>query len=69
VLHFPTQCIRLELERASSPVRVFEIMAPLVDSPFSTGVTLEQKVSPADAVSAELGDQPLLVRGRHGWIR
>jgi uncharacterized oxidoreductase len=54
-LHSLTQSVRLQLERNGSPVRVFEFMAPLVDSPFSAGVVSDQKVSVSEAV-AELFD-------------
>jgi uncharacterized oxidoreductase len=50
-LHSLTQSVRLQLERDRSPVGVFEFMAPLVDSPFSSGVVSEQKVSASEAVS------------------
>lgn len=54
-LHSLTQSVRLQLERNGSPVKVFEFMAPLVDSPFSAGVVSDQKVSVFEAV-AELFD-------------
>ncbi len=54
-LHSLTLSLRLQLERNGSKIKVFEFMAPLVDSPFSSGVVSEDKVSVADAV-AELFD-------------
>ncbi|MEJ2864788.1 SDR family oxidoreductase [Actinomycetospora flava] len=50
-LHSLTQAVRLQLERNGSAVKVFEFMAPLVDSPFASGVISDQKVSPEAAVA------------------
>ena len=53
-LHSLVQSIRLQLERNGSRTRVFELMAPLVDSPFSAHVVSDQKVSPESVISALL---------------
>ncbi|WP_249998565.1 SDR family oxidoreductase [Actinoplanes sp. M2I2] len=50
-LHSLTQAVRLQLERNGSPIRVFEFMAPLVDSPFSAGVRSDQKMPLGEAVA------------------
>ena len=52
-LHSLTQSVRLQLERDGSNIKVFEFMAPLVESPFSAGVASDQKM-PASTAIAEL---------------
>lgn len=42
--------LRLVMERQHPAVEVFELMAPLVDSPFSKAVTSEAKVSPESVI-------------------
>lgn len=54
-LHSLTQSVRLQLERDGSNIKVFEFMAPAVDSPFSAAVNSDVKITPAAAV-AELFD-------------
>ncbi len=51
-LHSLVQSVRLQLERDGSPIKVFEFMAPLVDSPFSAGVVSDRKMPATDAVAA-----------------
>lgn len=43
--------LRLVLERKSSAIKLFELMAPLVDSPFSKGVTSDLKVEPEEVIN------------------
>jgi uncharacterized oxidoreductase len=50
-LHSLVQSVRLQLERNSSRITVFEFMAPLVDSPFSAGVISDDKMPAAEAVA------------------
>ena len=45
--------VGLQLERDGSNIEVYEFMAPLVDSPFSAGVTSDMKMPTATA-GAEL---------------
>ena len=54
-LHSLTQSVRLQLERDGSNIKVFEFMAPLVDSPFSAGVISGMKM-PVPTAVAELFD-------------
>lgn len=54
-LHSLVLSIRLQLERDGSKIKVFEFMAPLVESPFSAGVVSDQKMPAATAI-AELLD-------------
>ncbi|MEQ3553926.1 SDR family NAD(P)-dependent oxidoreductase [Pseudonocardia nematodicida] len=61
-LHSYTQSIRLQMQRqGTGHVRVVELMAPLVDAPFSSNVHSAQKVSPASVITALIdglaGDQ------------
>ncbi|AZM61978.1 hypothetical protein DMA10_11300 [Streptomyces sp. WAC 01420] len=51
-LHSLVQSVRLQLERDGSPIKVFEFMAPLVDSPFSAGVVSDRKMPATDAIAA-----------------
>jgi uncharacterized oxidoreductase len=53
-LHSLVQSMRLVLQRQQSTIKVFELMAPLVDSPFSKDVHSDHKVPPADVISALL---------------
>lgn len=50
-LHSLALGVRLQLERDGSDIKVFEFMAPLVDSPFSAGVISDMKMSVATAVT------------------
>lgn len=50
-LHSLVQSMRLVLQRRQSTIKVFELMAPLVDSPFSKDVHSDNKVPPADVIS------------------
>lgn len=50
-LHSLTQSVRLQLERDGSKIKVFEFMAPPVDSPFSAAVVSDMKISPAEAIA------------------
>lgn len=52
-LHSLVLSVRLQLERNGSHIKVFDFMAPLVDSPFSAGVVSDQKM-PAVTAIAEL---------------
>lgn len=54
-LHSLAQSVRLQLERDGSAFKVFEFMAPLVDSPFSAGVKTEEKMPAAEAVAELFG--------------
>ena len=47
--------VRVQLERDGSRIKVFEFMAPLVESPFSADVVSDQKMPAATAI-AELFD-------------
>lgn len=42
--------LRLVLQRKKSSIKLFELMAPLVDSPFSKGVSSDLKVAPIDVI-------------------
>lgn len=52
-LHSFIQSARLVLAKRGSPIKWFELIAPLVDSPFATHVVSDQKVPP-EQVIAEL---------------
>ncbi|TMQ90967.1 SDR family NAD(P)-dependent oxidoreductase [Actinomadura soli] len=55
-LHSLAQSARLTLQRKGSPIKVFEILAPLVDSPFAKDVPSEHKLPPADVIRDVLAD-------------
>lgn len=42
--------LRLVLQRKKSPIKLYELMAPLVDSPFSKAVQSDLKVSPDSVI-------------------
>jgi uncharacterized oxidoreductase len=42
--------LRLVLQRKKSPIKLYELMAPLVDSPFSKAVQSDLKVSPSSVI-------------------
>jgi len=42
--------VRLQLQRDGCKLKVFEFLAPLVDTPFSAGVTSDQKMPAQTAV-------------------
>lgn len=50
-LHSYILSMRLVLERKKSSVKVFELVLPLVDSPFSSAVQSDLKMSPEKAVN------------------
>ena len=43
--------MRLTLQRRQSPIKVFEIFAPLVDSPFAAAVDAPGKLPPAQVIA------------------
>jgi uncharacterized oxidoreductase len=49
-LHSYIKGLRLVLERKSSPIALYELMAPLVESPFSSAVQSDLKVSPESVI-------------------
>lgn len=49
-LHSLCQSMRFVLGRSGSPIKVFELMLPLLDTPFSKDVKGEGKMPPAEAV-------------------
>lgn len=51
-LHSYVQSMRLVLQRKNSSVRVFDLMAPLVDSPFADHVHSDKKVAPSEVITA-----------------
>lgn len=53
-LHSLVQAERFVLKRAGSNIKVFELMAPLVDSPFARDVKSDAKVPPAEIADALL---------------
>lgn len=53
-LHSLCQTMRFVLGRAGSPIRVFEVMAPLTDSPFAQHVVSDDKVPPSVVAQAVL---------------
>jgi len=50
----PGQTMRFVLGRAGSPIRVFEVMAPLTDSPLAQHVVSDDKVPPSVVAQAIL---------------
>ena len=42
--------LRLVLERKKSPIKLFELMAPLVDTPFSEAVESDAKLTPGEVI-------------------
>ena len=64
-LHSLVQAERFVLQNAGSSIKVFELMAPLVDSPFAKDVNSDAKVPPgevADALLANLEQDVLEMR-------
>lgn len=53
-LHSLCQTMRFVLTRKKSPIKVFEVMAPLVDSPFAKDVVSDDKVPPSEVAQAIL---------------
>jgi uncharacterized oxidoreductase len=53
-LHAYILAMRFQLTQNQSPVRVFEFVAPLVDTPFSAGVKSDAKKSPEAAINGLL---------------
>ena len=53
-LHSLCLSMRFVLDRAGSPIRVFEVMAPLVDTPFAQHVVSDQKATPREVAQAVL---------------
>jgi len=51
-LHSYTQGIRLALERKGSTIKVFEMMLPLVDTPFASAIKSDDKAQPRDVAAA-----------------
>ncbi|UII26736.1 SDR family NAD(P)-dependent oxidoreductase [Fulvivirga maritima] len=49
-LHSYIKALRLVLQRQKSSIEVYELMAPLVDSPFSKAVHSDLKVSPEEVI-------------------
>jgi uncharacterized oxidoreductase len=49
-LHNYIQGLRLVLQRKKSPIALYELMAPLVDSPFSAAVHSDLKVKPEEII-------------------
>jgi len=57
--------MRLTLPRRQSPIKVFEIFAPLVDSPFAAAVNAPGKLPPAQVIAEvieALGNDVLEIR-------
>jgi uncharacterized oxidoreductase len=64
-LHSYVQSMRLTLQRRQSPIKVFEIFAPLVDSPFAAAVNAPGKLPPAQVIAEvieALGNDVLEIR-------
>ena len=61
-MHSYVQSMRLTLQRRRSPIKVFEIFAPLVDSPFAAAVNAPGKLPAAQVVADGLVSraEPLL---------
>lgn len=53
-LHSLCQSMRFVLGRAGSPIQVFEVMAPLTDSPFAQDVVSNDKVPPSEVAQTVL---------------
>lgn len=53
-LHSLVLAMRLVLQKTGSDIKVFELMAPLVDTPFSRDVNSDAKVPPAEVADALL---------------
>lgn len=53
-LHSYTLSLRLVLEQKKSHIKVFELMAPLVDTPFSKGIDSDQKMSSSKVIETML---------------
>ena len=53
-LHSLVLTMRWVLAKSASPIKVFEVMAPLVDSPFAQHVHSDAKVAPAEVAAAIL---------------
>ena len=55
-LHSLVQAERFVLQNAGSNIKVFELMAPLVDSPFAKDVNSDAKVPPGEVADALLAN-------------
>lgn len=53
-LHSLCLSMRFVLERSCSPIKVFEVMAPMVDTPFAAHVSSDMKVPASDVAQAVL---------------
>lgn len=53
-LHSLCLTMRFVLDRAGSPVKIFEVMAPMVDTPFAEHVVSDMKVPPGEVAQAVL---------------
>jgi uncharacterized oxidoreductase len=53
-LHSLVLAMRLVLQKTGSDIKVFELMAPLVDTPFAKDVNSDAKVPPAEVADALL---------------
>jgi uncharacterized oxidoreductase len=53
-LHSLVQSMRMVLQRRGSSIKVFELMAPLVDTPFAKDIHSDHKVPPAEVIAALL---------------
>ncbi len=53
-LHSLCLSMRFVLDRAGSPIRIFEIMAPMVDTPFAKEVKSDMKVPASEVAQAVL---------------
>lgn len=51
-LHSYVQSMRFVLQRKNSTIRVFDLMAPLVDSPFASHVHSDEEVAPSEVITA-----------------
>jgi uncharacterized oxidoreductase len=54
-LHSLVMSMRASLDRKNSPIKLFELIAPLVDSPFSQEVISDQKMPAKDVIEALIG--------------
>ena len=55
-LHSLVLSMRFVLQKTGSDIKVFELMAPLVDTPFSKDVNSDAKVPPAEVADALLAN-------------
>lgn len=51
-LHSYVQSMRFVLQRKGSSIRVFDLMPPLVDSPFAAHVHSDKKLAPSEVITA-----------------